>query len=470
MSALDGRRLPLGFSQRRTLLVLGDLGVCAGLSALALALGARRSGWDLQGRALGTWLAWLALLGALWVALAWANGLYERAGRRESWLTVVRILQVCGQLVLLWALAYFLLPPWTLVRHVPVFFALGAALAMPAWRWAQDALLRRPAFRRRLLVVGAGVSGRTLVAALRREAPDDFELLGFVDDDPALRDATVAGLPVLGGREALVRLARELRATELALAITTDVHGELLAALMDAREQGVAVVAMPLLYESVTGRVPVEHVGDHWQVALPLGAADARGLYPVAARALALLGGVVLGLLLLLLLPVLAPLILLGSPGPLFFRQRRTGRGGRDFTLYKLRTMVADAERGGAVWASPDDPRVTRIGRFLRRSRLDELPQALNLLRGEMGLVGPRPERPEFVAHLAERLPFYRARHAVRPGMTGWAAIHQGYAASEADALEKLQYDLYYIKRRSLPLDLAILLRTAALVLRMDGR
>jgi lipopolysaccharide/colanic/teichoic acid biosynthesis glycosyltransferase len=227
---------------------------------------------------------------------------------------------------------------------------------------------------------------------------------------------------------------------------------------------------MPVLYEDLTGRVPVEHIGDHWEVALPLDAAEGRGVYRVLRRGgdvlLALLGGVVL---LLVLLPV-ALFYRRESPGPVLYRQLRVGRGGRPFMLLKLRTMVDDAEPDGPVWARPDDPRVTRLGRWLRRTRLDELPQVVNILRGEMSVVGPRPERPEFVAELAQEIPFYRARHVVRPGLTGWASIHMGYAASAEEALEKLQYDLYYIKHQSPALDLYIMLRTVGVMLRLGGR
>jgi len=199
---------------------------------------------------------------------------------------------------------------------------------------------------------------------------------------------------------------------------------------------------------------------------LPLSPPAARGPVRVAKRVIdvgfALLGLAALGPLLALV----APLIRLESAGPVFYRQERLGRGGRPFTLLKLRTMVADAEPDGPVWASADDPRATGVGRWLRRTRLDELPQAVNILRGDMSLVGPRPERPAFVAQLAEAIPFYRARHAVRPGLTGWATIHQGYARSTEDALIKLQFDLYYIKHQSLLLDAYILLRTLAAVLR----
>jgi exopolysaccharide biosynthesis polyprenyl glycosylphosphotransferase len=463
--------LPLDRRSRQAILAGGDLLLLAAMLALALRLGGLRSGWNWAERPFaGEYLRWLALLLPLWLALAWANGLYELGRPRRRLLAFVGPLTVGGQLLLLWALAYFIPPPWTLVRHVAVFFALGSALALPFWRLAFLAVVERRAFRTRLIIVGAGEAGRTILAAVRAEAAPLYEVVGFIDDDPELAGRLVADLPVLGGRESLLSGIRDRGVTEVVLAITHGMEAGLFRAVLDAQEQGVTLTPMPLLYEQLTGRVPVEHIGEQWAVVLPLSLPESRGLYRLGRRA----GDIVAGLgglaFLALLLPLLAPMIWLDSPGPILFRQTRLGRGGRPFTLYKLRTMQPGAEAAGPRWAAAADPRVTRLGRWLRRSRLDELPQAFNILRGEMSLIGPRPERPEFVARLAEVIPFYRARHAVAPGLTGWAAVHQDYAASTDDALLKLQYDLYYIKHRSLLLDGWILLRTAAKVLRLVGR
>jgi exopolysaccharide biosynthesis polyprenyl glycosylphosphotransferase len=452
------------------ILVAGDVIVLASLTAAALQLGAVRSHWDWGDSFLAGNIGWMFLLTGLWMGLAWLNGLYDPRVALDGWSTAWGSVKVSAQVLLIWAIAYFVPPPWTLVRHVVVFFTFGAALAMPLWRQLYAGVFSRAAFRRRLLIVGAGVAGQTLLAALTEAARQDYEVLGFVDDDPAKVGGAVDGVDVVADRRGLVDAARRLAVTDLALAITHDLHGELLTVLMEAREQGLAVLPMPVLYEDLTGRVPVEHIGDHWEVALPLDAAEGRGVYRVLRRGgdvlLALLGGVVL---LLVLLPV-ALFYRRESPGPVLYRQLRVGRGGRPFMLLKLRTMVDDAEPDGPVWARPDDPRVTRLGRWLRRTRLDELPQVVNILRGEMSVVGPRPERPEFVAELAQEIPFYRARHVVRPGLTGWASIHMGYAASAEEALEKLQYDLYYIKHQSPALDLYIMLRTVGVMLRLGGR
>lgn len=461
--------MPLGASERMALLVSGDLAVVGLVTLGALRLGAIRSGWDWSAGFLIEHAGWFIVLGLLWILLAWANGLYDPRRAPDKWLVVVLSAKVSAQILVLWAIAYFIPPPWTLVRHVVVLFAAGVALVMPLWRVAYALVVSRSAFRRRVLIVGAGRAGRTILEAIRTEAPLAFDVLGFVDDDPGKRDETIDGVPVVADRRNLVATAQQLGATELVLAVTHRLHTDLFRALMDAREHGLVVTPMPVLYESVSGRVPVEHIGDQWAVALPLDPPEARGLYALTRRAGDIVVASIGAVILVLLLPIVVPLIKLSSRGPAFYRQTRVGKGGRPFDLIKLRTMVVDSEPGGPVWAAPGDPRATGVGKWLRRARIDELPQVVNVLRGDMSVVGPRPERPEFVAELAERIPFYRARHAVRPGLTGWATVQQGYARSTEDALVKLQYDLYYIKHQSPFLDAYILLRTASAVLRLGG-
>jgi len=221
--------------------------------------------------------------------------------------------------------------------------------------------------------------------------------------------------------------------------------GQLFKGLMDCQELGMRITLVPLLYEEITGKVPVRHIGESWPAALPLGHASTGSLFSVCKRAM----DVTISLLglaaLLVLFPLVALAIYVDSPGPIFYAQERVGKGGRTYRLVKLCTMVPDAERDGrAVWAREKDPRVTRVGRILRATHIDELPQFINILKGEMSVVGPRPERQEFVAELEKQIPFYRLRHAVKPGMAGWALVKHGYSSSVEDALTKLQYDLYY--------------------------
>jgi lipopolysaccharide/colanic/teichoic acid biosynthesis glycosyltransferase len=234
---------------------------------------------------------------------------------------------------------------------------------------------------------------------------------------------------------------------------------------------GAPVVSMTTLYERLTGRVAVEHASQNIENATGQSDSAFLRMYGVAKRIVDLVGAFLAGIPFLILIPFVMLANAFLSRGPLFFRQTRVGKGGKLFEVVKFRSMNPDAEdQSGAVWASEDDDRVTALGHWLRRTHLDELPQVINVIKGEMSLVGPRPERPEFVAALSQSIPFYRARHAVRPGITGWAQIHQDYGDSYERAKEKLEYDLYYLKRQSPVLDTEIILRTFTKVLGLKGR
>jgi exopolysaccharide biosynthesis polyprenyl glycosylphosphotransferase len=229
---------------------------------------------------------------------------------------------------------------------------------------------------------------------------------------------------------------------------------------------------MALLYERISGRVPVTYIHDDWAVVF----APSRGgdyffdPYPLIKRGIDLLLALLVGVVFVIVLPLVALIIRLDSPGSIFYTQERLGQGGRPFRIYKFRSMVSDAEaQTGAVFSKKGDPRVTRFGRFMRKTRLDELPQVINVLRGEMSVVGPRPERPEHVERLTQKIPFYRTRLIVKPGLTGWAQVRYNYGSTDEDALVKLEYDLYYIRHQSFLLDVNIMLRTVGKILSMSG-
>jgi exopolysaccharide biosynthesis polyprenyl glycosylphosphotransferase len=358
-----------------------------------------------------------------------------------------------------------------LPRGIVLYQGIATVILIAAWRGVFIRLVRSVPFRRRVLIVGAGWAGQAIAEVIQKQYQAYYELIGFVDDDPAKRGNVIASLPVLGARADLYKIVREGRVAEMILAVTRDMADELFREVLHAQEQGIEITPMPLLYEQMTGRVPVEHIGDSWYLALPLGDKTAsiyalaiKRLFDIFISAIGLLGFGVM-------LPFIALAIRLDSRGAIFYSQTRVGQGGRIFSVRKLRTMVTNAERNGqAVWASKNDPRVTRLGKFLRKLHLDELPQFLNVLRGEMSIVGPRPERPEFVAQLENQIPFYRLRHAVKPGMAGWALVNAGYVDSVDDARVRVEYDLYYIKHQSIWLDLWILFRTAGHMLAFGGQ
>jgi exopolysaccharide biosynthesis polyprenyl glycosylphosphotransferase len=466
-------RLPrwgLQLSERRALLVAGDL--AAALLAVAAAL------------ALWTWTAsvptsfrdaleqsggyWAALV-PLWLVLN--SGLYNlrvAASRRAT----VRGLLISGFVSLsLYLLVYFYAPPSSLLRLVVFYYVAGAFGLNLAWRLTYIAVFTTRTFRRRVLVLGAGWAGRAIVEVLREAHAQHFMVIGFVDDDPAKRGQVIGGAAVLAGHEQLLELARERNVSDIVLAITGEVHPETFRALLECQEDGRDIVRMPVLYEQLLGRVPIEHLQADWLVTALGDAGQFNNLARLAKRLVDVIGAAAGLIILAFILPFIALVVRLSSPGPVFYRQKRVGRAGREFTVFKIRTMSPDAEADGlARWTEPDDVRITPPGRIMRRARLDELPQCLNVLRGEMSLVGPRPERPEFVAALEKRIPFYRARLLVKPGLTGWAQINYGYGATLEEAAVKLQYDLYYLKHRSFWLDLVIMFRTLAVVLGFRGR
>lgn len=454
-------------SERRLVLAAVDL------LAVELAAAAGFLLWNLRAgdptplpATLGQNLEWLGGLGAVWVFLGLAAGLYDLRVAAHPRLVLPRLAVVLGLELLGYFAVYFLAPPLSLPR----FFYLASwgiqGGLVGAWRLAYARWLTAPGFRRRLLIVGAGWAGTTLAEALAAENRGLYEPVGLVDDDPQKHGREVFGLKVLGPARELTDLVGRLGVDEVAVAITDGLSPELYRALTECWGLGVHVEPMPVVYERLTGRVPVQHIGPNWALAAPVGRPPGQ-LWGLTKRlldlALALAGGVVLALM----LPPVALAVWLEDRGPVFYRQVRCGQGGRPFEMIKFRSMVVAAEaEGRPVWAAEADPRVTRVGRVLRRTHLDELPQVVNVLKGEMSVVGPRPERPELVAELEGQIPFYRARLAVKPGVTGWAQVNYGYGRSVEDALIKLQYDLYYIKHQSLWLDLQIIWRTLARLVR----
>ena len=466
-------RLPrwgLQLSERRALLFSGD---CA---AAALAVGGALALWVLTASVPTTFgsayqqsrLYWWALV-PVWLLLN--VGLYDLRAAASPRTTVRGLVTSVGVALGLYLLVYFYAPPSSLLRLVVFYFiALAFGLGL-AWRLGYIAIFTSRTFQRRVLIVGAGRAGQAVAEALRESQADHYAIAGWIDDDPAKQGQTIGGVPVAGGHEQLLEVARARGVSDIVLAITGEVRGGMFRALLECQEHGLDIVRMPALYEQITGRVPIQHLQADWLITALGDAARFNSLARIIKRMLDVAGALVGLVALGLVLPVLALVIRLTSPGPVFYRQTRLGRGGQPFTVIKLRTMSPDAEADGlARWTELGDERVTGVGRFLRRPRLDELPQCLNVLRGEMSLVGPRPERPEFVEHLERQIPFYRARLLVKPGLTGWAQINYGYGSTVEDAALKLQYDLYYLKNRSLWLDLLILFRTLAVVLGFKGR
>ena len=338
-----------------------------------------------------------------------------------------------------------------------VIFATGASWEGIALRYVTPA--------KRLLIVGSGPSVSDLTRDIRMGHGGGYEAIGVVHDGPEASQYT--GVPVLGRVSELTKVVAEQRPDIVVLAPGPN-RPQTFGQLLEAAEAGFRVVELAQFYEHAYGRVPIRDLTRAWFMSvLHL---YQRPYSRVAKRSVDLLGAGFLLVITLPLLPVIA-LLVRGTRGPVILRQFRIGEHGKLFTIYKFRTMYDDAEtKGTAVWSHANDPRVTPVGKILRRLRLDELPQLWNVVLGDMSLVGPRPERPEFLAELNAAVPFWTRRLLVKPGLTGWAQVRQGYAAGVEGTSDKLSYDLWYIRHRSLTVDIAICLRTLAVVLRGDRR
>lgn len=484
-ATLPGRRWPrrialpglrLHASERRLLLGVVDLAIL--FAALATAVKSRTTWLDPPGALLANW-RWFLTLSLVWWLVSQLLDVYDLSLAASPAPAMISAGSAAGLTVLIYQWIPLFSPPLA-SRGLVLFFALLALGGMALWRGLYATLFVQPFFHRRALVLGAGWAGQALAEALR-DVPSSgnpyygggYQLVGFVDDDPTKQAGQLAGLPVLGTSRDLPRLARELQVDEVVLAITHRhaMSQEAFDALLACREQGAGLTTMPALYEGLLGRVPVEHLGRDLSAILRNKDTATERLYSMMKRIADLVFSAAGLIVTALLVPFIWLANALFSRGPLFYRQVRVGRNGRPFTIVKFRTMRPDAEQAtGAVWTAPDDPRVTAVGRVLRRTRLDELPQFYNVLRGEMSLIGPRPERPEFVDTLAAQIPFYRARHVVRPGVTGWAQVRFRYGSCAGDARIKLEYDLYYVRHAGFYLDALIVLKTAAMMVRLRGR
>jgi sugar transferase (PEP-CTERM system associated) len=383
---------------------------------------------------------------------------------------VTTLIQALGSTSLVLAFTYLLFPSLAF-DPVVIIASTGVVIGIiVASRATVAVLARRMAPRERILMIGMSAGAVELAKELeRRRAALGVEIVGFVDSEPGRAHLRPEAVELFERDADIAGLVRSRHVDRVVVSLE-DSRGKL---PMDQLLQmklsgGVQFSDLPSVYEEFTGKISVEHLRPSWLI-FSEGFRKSRRLMFVkrVVDIVASLIGLVLGAPLMLFT---AALVKLSSSGPVLYHQTRVGAEGSRFTVHKFRSMVADAEAStGAVWARQNDTRITPVGRFLRRSRLDELPQLWNVLRGDMSMVGPRPERPEFVASLTEQIPFYGQRHLVRPGLTGWAQVRYTYGASVEDAMQKLQYDLFYIKNLSIALDLLVLFSTLKTVIQRKG-
>lgn len=413
---------------------------------------------------------WFYALPLVWMLLL--VDLYD-VHRAASWQQTRRAVTIAGLMGgLVYLFIYFVSSEPGLInrRGIGGFLILVILLTL-LWRRIYIRIYQSQGFGRRVLIAGAGVNGNSLAQIYKDLNPPPFTLVGFIDDDPYKLGKLCEGYPILGSSSELISLVDRFNISDVIVAISGEMLGSTFQILLDAQEKGIEIARMQTIYEELLGRVPIHHLESDWVLRSFVDETRSGGLYELGKRLLDIIGSIVGLAIFLVLLPFVGLAILIESGLPILYQQERLGKGGKEFQIVKFRTMVQNAEKDGkAQMAGERDPRITRVGNFLRVTRLDEFPQFWNVLRGEMSLAGPRAERAQWVATFQQEIPFYRARLLVKPGITGWAQINYGYAANVEDTSVKLEYDLYYIKHRSVLMDLAIILRTVGTVLGRKGR
>jgi exopolysaccharide biosynthesis polyprenyl glycosylphosphotransferase len=412
---------------------------------------------------------WLCIAFAAWSFAASITGVQQV--RCAAGLLKGPLYAVCSLVLALIcsiALLYLFIGNGVIAYIEPLLpFLLVASLLFAFWRLALAEIMNLPRFHRRAVIIGVNSAATSVAEELSKANHPGVKVVGYISDRAVSQERRDDDLPVLGGGSALRSLVRGGALDMMIITMDYKANTELFGEALAGAQHGVALVPVATVYETTSGKIPVGDIGDQWHTALPT-QQEVTGLYLCWHRALdlafGLFGLLVLGVALL----ILGPLIKLDSPGPVFFDQERVGYRGRIFRMRKFRSMRSDA-RGTGAWTARGDARITRIGRFLRAAHMDELPQVLNILRGDMSLIGPRPEHPDHVTELEKNSPFYCYRRSVRPGLTGWAQVKYGYGSAEQDELVKLQYDLFYIKHRSFLLDVLILLKTVVEVVLGHG-
>ncbi len=417
---------------------------------------------------------WVPTLLLGWWGGAWLNDLYHIPSSTQRFTTFTRLALISGMALLFYSIIFFLAPRDALPR---LFFLYFLGLGLPAvfiWRLAYSTVFTMLPLQHRVLIVGLGNQAQFIARTLRENPKLNYEPLGYVPSQQTDENEIIISpdeLPIVGSLLDLPRLAQRMRAQQVVVATDHPMDGRLFELLMRCQSWGMGVVTMPNLYEKLTRSIPIQHIDPTWTLQILQDLPVFSRLQLAIKRFFDL---VVSSLSLIftapLMLIIALAILIEDRKGSIFYKQTRVGRGGRLFDIYKFRTMVTEAEKDGqARWAAKNDPRITRVGRILRKTRLDELPQLINIFNGHMSLAGPRPERPEFIKMLEEHVPFYRTRLLVKPGLTGWAQVHGDYTSDVEGAVNKLEYDLYYLRYWSFWLDIYIIFKTVGVMLKMKG-
>jgi len=450
-------------NRRTVLLLLAEAALVFGsiVGAVYLRVGIDGATYELVER-LGYLKAGLATLFCL--AAFYLFDLYDFIVMHDRSELVLRMVQALGLAWIALALSFYLYPGLMLGRGVSLIALPLALTLMVSWRVSIHWFLGHPDFGERILIVGSGNLAVEVAREVLTRTDAGYRIVGFVGTDSELLGKSLINPRVIGMTEDLEEIVQSEYIDRIVVAMGErrgNLPTDRLLRLSLAGE--VSIEEGATFYERVTGRVSLNMMRPSWLIFTGRGRqARVESFIRSSLHRLVALIGAIVSLPIAILTAIL---IKIDSRGPIFYKQERVGKNGRHFVLTKFRSMRVDAEKSGPVWASKGDDRTTRVGRIIRKIRVDEIPQFWNILKGEMSFVGPRPERPHFVAQLAEEIPYYEQRHLITPGLTGWAQIKYPYGASVEDARQKLQYDLFYIKNHSLVLDAIILFETIKIIL-----
>lgn len=458
MLRIGGQRIPAR--------VLGLIAADAALTCIALVLAI-----GLRFRSAGMVLLYLRspytvprfLVFALTCALAlYYNDLYDGAVISRRFELYFRMFQALGGACIVLAILYYFFPDWGLGRGVAGLAAIAVLLLTLGWRVLWDRAGHLLSDPERILILGTGAEGISLVREILERPELHMKVVGFLDEKGENIGLSLVNPGIIGAASDVEKIVQKEKIDRVILSLMERRGGTPVRQLLNLKFAGVGVEDAHGVYEKLSGRIFLKRLSPSWLIL-----SDGFRKSPFQSAMKRSFDLVISSILLILTMPVMvlvALAIWLETGSPILFRQNRTGMHGKEFEILKFRSMRQDAEKHGPQWAATNDDRITRVGRFIRNSRLDELPQLINVFRGDMSLVGPRPERPVFCAMLEEKIPFFAQRHSVRPGITGWAQIKYQYGASIEDGWTKLEYELFYIKHMSLMLDLAILFETVKVV------
>ena len=409
-----------------------------------------------------------SLLFIFWIIVFYIANLYELNFSKNSAEFYSSLFTSIAVSAAISVLFFYLIPNIQIAprRNLLIYIAVFTGL-ISLWRWLYNKILGKT-FRNNTIIVGFNQLAYDLAKFLNRNPQYGYNLKYALDvsEQAAFSFQNVDFRQVRGAKD-IERIIENEHINTIILSPESYKLSDIIDIFYKAGKRNVQFINLASAYEEIMKKVPLEAINQLWF--LENISRGEKRLYGLLKRASDLILAFIGMAVFLISLPVVAPAIKFASAGPVFYRQKRIGKGGKTFEVIKFRTMVENAEQNGAVWAQKEDPRVTKFGRFLRKTRLDELPQVINILKGEMSIVGPRAERPEFVEKLKKEIPFYEERLLVRPGLSGWAQINYGKDLNHNDTKEKLQYDLYYIKNRSFTIDLAVILKTVKTVLSATG-